>query len=60
LETFLNSKELLDEIKKEQKLFSAAFESVELIYQKDALIADHINKNEIFKKLIIFLSKGHS
>lgn len=59
LETFLNSKELLDEIKKEQKLFAEAFEQVEEIYQTNALIADHINKNEIFRKLITFLSKGH-
>lgn len=60
MQTFLNSKELLDEIKKEQKIFSEALEKVESIYSKDPLIQDHINKTEIFKKLITFLSKGHN
>lgn len=38
MQTFLNSKELLEEIKKEQKIFSEALEKVESIYSKDPLI----------------------
>ena len=41
-------------------MFAEALEKVETTYSKDPLIADHINKNEIFKKLILFLRKGHN
>lgn len=34
-------------------------DKAEELYSKDNLMKEYINKNEIFKKLIQFLNKGH-
>ena len=60
LECFLNSKELKTEIEAEHFVFAKALDKVEEIFEKDPMMAEHINKTEIFKKLIQFLSKGHN
>lgn len=60
LECFLNSKELKVEIEAEHFVFAKALDKVEEIFEKDPMMAEHINKTEIFKKLIQFLSKGHN
>jgi hypothetical protein len=40
-------------------VFAKALDKVEELYKNDPIMGEHINKNEIFKKLIQFLNKGH-
>jgi len=41
-------------------VFAEALDKVEEIFKKDNLIAEIVNKTELFKKIINFLQKSHN